>query len=78
MIHLPVIHASSLVYFNLLGEGYGPGWPLNGPQGFPQDYEPNLLRCYIAWALITVAMYFACRWFAQVKRDHDHWVLKYL
>lgn len=78
VIHLPVIHASSLVYFNLLGEGYGPGWPLNGPQGFPQDYEPNLLRCYIAWALITVAMYFACRWFAQVKRDHDHWVLKYL
>ena len=79
VLHLPVIHASSLVYFKLVdGNWYRPGWPMQGPQGFPETYEPSLLRCYVAWAIITIAMYFACRWFAQIKRDHDHWVLKYL
>ncbi|MBT8062397.1 MAG: DUF1624 domain-containing protein [Xanthomonadales bacterium] len=78
VLHVPLIHASSLLYLNMTTGGFRPGWFQMGAQGFPDGYEPSLLRCYIAWAIITVVMYFACRWFAQVKRDHDHWVLKYL
>ncbi|MDX1460710.1 MAG: heparan-alpha-glucosaminide N-acetyltransferase domain-containing protein [Xanthomonadales bacterium] len=78
VLHLPLIHASSIAYFWLTGVGLHQGWQLGPPNGWPPAYEPSLLRCYIAWTAITVVMYFLCRWFAGVKQRHDHWVLKYL
>ena len=51
---------------------------MNGPQGWPAGYVPDLMRGYIAWIIITVGLYYVCRWFAGVKQRHDNWILKYL
>ncbi|MFT5138503.1 MAG: putative membrane protein [Lysobacterales bacterium] len=78
VIHVAFLHAVAMVYFGLTIGSYGANWQMQGPGAHPAAYEPSLLRGYIAWVLISIVMYYACRWFAGVKQRHDHWVLKYL
>lgn len=75
--HLPLIHVLSLAWFIPLLDAQV-GWQMQGASSFPAGYEPSMLRLYAAWVIVTVLMYFACRWFAGVKQRHNHWILKYL
>jgi hypothetical protein len=32
---------------------------------------------YVAWAIVVVAMYFPCRWYADLKARRSDWWLRY-
>ena len=47
--------------------------------GPPPDFGAGLAGAYAAWALIVLALYPLCRWFARIKRRRrDLWWLSYL
>ncbi|TDF35402.1 DUF1624 domain-containing protein [Alteromonadaceae bacterium M269] len=77
VLHIPVIHVLSIAYFKPTINA-SVGWQMQTFNGFPEGYEPSMLRLYIAWIVTLVLMYFACRWFAKYKQTHDQWWLKYL
>lgn len=77
LLHLPLIHGLSSLYswqrygvvdWQLFGRGTNP----------PPGYEPSLLLVYGVWAGVVWGLYFACRWYAELKRRRDDWWLKYL
>ena len=76
VIHIPLIHAMSIVVGLML---YGPAifkWgPANPP---PADAGLGLPGVYAFWLLTIVILYFPCRWFARVKATRREWWLKYL
>ena len=81
LLHIPLIHALALVVSKVrLGE-VSPWLFANHPMGnpeAPEGYLWSLPLLYAVWALVIVVLYFACRWFAQLKaRRADRW-LSYL
>jgi uncharacterized membrane protein len=52
---------------------------MGGPRAlFPPDYGYDLWMTYLAWMLIVVSLYPACRWFAGMKARRRNWWLSYL
>jgi hypothetical protein len=52
---------------------------MGGPRKlYPADFGFELWGAYLMWALIVVAMYPLCRWFADVKARRRDWWLSYL
>jgi len=81
VLHIPLIHALALVVSKVrLGE-VSPWLFANHPMGNPEapdGYRWSLALLYAVWAVAIVFLYFACRWFAQLKaRRADRW-LSYL
>ncbi len=76
LIHVPLINLAAHAWTAL---AYGKAVNFfNGPRGWPESYEPNLLRAYIAWIVLVAMLYFPCRWYAAVKaRSNNKW-LSYL
>ncbi len=58
--------------------GYGNTVLTNLPRFFPPDWGVGLPWVYVAWVLVVVTLYPACRWFADVKRRRRDWWLSYL
>lgn len=77
VLHMPIIHGLAVVFFSYTINA-PIGWQMQGPAGLPESYEPSMLRLYMAWAVVTAIMYFACRWYAGFKQRHEHWILRYL
>ncbi len=76
LLHLPILHLGTLFGARLVYHTWGGG---GGDGPFPPDYEPSLLRVYVAWLLLVLAMYPLCRRYAEYKRDHaDRRWLAYL
>jgi uncharacterized membrane protein len=75
-VHIPLIHATSILYFELTIDA----WRIDlfNPASWPEGYGPDLLRCYLAWALIVAAMYWPCRLFMNYRKTHKQWWLSYL
>ncbi|WP_324671348.1 DUF1624 domain-containing protein [Hymenobacter sp. GOD-10R] len=44
----------------------------------PAEYHSSLLRAYVAWALLILALYWPCRWYRNFKQQHTYWWLSYL
>jgi hypothetical protein len=44
----------------------------------PDGYTWSLPTLYVVWAMATVLLYVACRWFAALKARRSEWWLKYL
>jgi len=75
VIHVPLIHVTARLYY-----GWGNGdWWYNSPDTWPADYEPNLWLTYLVWVSLVWALYFPCRWYADLKqRRKDLKVLSYV
>jgi len=50
----------------------------SAPETIPDWYGLSLPGVYAAWAVVVLAMYPLCRWFARMKRERDDWWLSYL
>jgi uncharacterized membrane protein len=47
------------------------------PGSIPSWYGVSLPGVYLAWAIVVVAMYFPCRWYAGLKARRSDWWLRY-
>ena len=81
MLHIPLIHALALVVSKArLGE-VSPWLFTNHPMGnppAPEGYTWSLGLLYAVWAAAIVILYFACRWFADLKARRTDWWLRYV
>jgi hypothetical protein len=48
------------------------------PATFPPGWGLSLPWTYITWLAVVIAIYPACRWFADIKRRRRDWWLGYL
>jgi len=81
VLHIPLIHALAL-FVSKVKLGYVSPWlfanhPMGNPEP-PEGYTWSLGLLYLVWAIAIVVLYFACRWFADLKARRTDWWLKYL
>jgi len=48
------------------------------PEQFPAQFGYDLGMVYLVWAILLLALYPACRWFAAIKAKRHDWWLSYL
>jgi hypothetical protein len=81
MLHIPLIHALALIV-SFITSGEVSSWLFaNHPMGNPpppDGYPWGLGTLYLVWAAAIVILYYACRWFADLKSRRTEWWLKYL
>ena len=74
------VKSASKVTMYSLGRGLGKRgdvWALNG--GLPEGLGFSLSTVYVAWAILLVALYPICAWYARFKLRHRDWTwLSYL
>ena len=78
IVHIPLIHMTACLL----------ALPQYGLQAFtlpyilssrmPADYGYELPMIYDIWLIMVVVLYPICNWFAEYKRKHRWWWLKYL
>lgn len=75
--HIFLIHLLAIAYSQVV---YGDASWLIGqfPPRKPAGYGLPLAGVYSVWALVVVALYPLCRWFAAVKRRRREWWWSYL
>ena len=81
MLHIPLIHALALVVSKIRLGVVSPWLFTNHPMGNPeppQGYVWSLPLLYAVWGIAIVLLYFACRWFAEVKARRNDWWLRYV
>ena len=81
VLHIPLIHAMALLVSALRTGAVDP-WlftnhPMMNPEP-PDGYTWSLGLLYLVWAVVIVALYFVCRWFAGVKARRTSRWLRYL
>ena len=76
VLHLALAHLAAGL--TAMAMGYGNGVLNNFFLNFPEAWGVSLPAAYLAWALVIVTLYPACRWFADVKRRRGEWWLSYL
>jgi uncharacterized membrane protein len=83
LLHLPLIHGLAVVISYVR---YGSAaWLFRDPFGLrrppnaaPADYGFGLPGVYLIWIAVVIALYPACRWYAEYKRTHTAAWLSYL
>ena len=81
VLHIPLIHAWALVVSKIRLGVVSPWLFANHPMGNPEPpdgYTWSLPLLYLVWGITIVILYFACRWFAQLKSRRSDWYLKYV
>jgi uncharacterized membrane protein len=76
VLHLYLIHAAALAVGILAG--FPPGEFIGGWLTRPADWGYALPVVYLVWAGVVLALYPACRWFAEVKARRAHTWLSYV
>jgi uncharacterized membrane protein len=81
VLHIPLIHALALIV-SKIRLGYVSPWlftnhPMGNPEP-PDGYTWTLPLLYLVWALTIALLYFASRWFANVKATRRASLLKYI
>ncbi len=81
VLHIPLIHLVAL-FVSLIRLGQISPWlfanhPVMVPPP-PDGYTWSLPLLYFIWALVTVALYFPCRWYADLKARSDNPWLRYM
>ncbi len=81
ILHFYLIHFSSLCAYMITT---GTSWSeldfhfSKGFGGIPPGAGYALGWVYVAWILIVVALYPACKWYYNYKSTHKHWWLSYV
>jgi uncharacterized membrane protein len=81
VLHIPLIHALALIVSAIRQGSVDPWLFTNHPMGNPpppDGYPWSLGLLYLVWAVAVVTLYFACRWYADLKARRNDWWLKYL
>jgi len=82
IVHLPLIHLLAVVA--CAAQYRAVHWMFESPrlEQFPVTFPPgwgfSLPAVYAVWALVVIAMYPLCRWFAGLKQRQDALWLRYL
>jgi uncharacterized membrane protein len=76
VLHLALAHFAAGML--ALAMGYGTTVLTNLPRFFPPEWGVSLPMVYVAWILVVLTLYPACRWFGEVKRRRRDWWLSYL
>ena len=77
LAHLVLIHALALAFASAMS--FDTGWLIGQfPFGKPAGWGLNLAGIYVVWAIVIVALYPACRWFAALKARRREWWWSYL
>ncbi len=81
--HVALIHLVAVAFGFLRYGGHSfllmPAPSMGGPrQMFPSGYGYSLWVVYAVWLGVIVALYPACRWFADLKQRRRSWWLSYL
>ena len=79
ILHLYVIHLSAVLVSCVTRQPTL--WLLNG--GFflhdiPDGYGFNLEIVFIMWVLVVAALFYPCKWYANLKQSHPDSLLRYL
>jgi uncharacterized membrane protein len=77
LLHLLLIHGAARLW-SALAFGQSFNFSFASPSDWPAGYRPDLLRVYLVWGLVLVALYFPCRWYGRYKKKHAHWWLSYV
>ena len=81
VLHIPLIHAMALAVSKIRMGFVSPWLFTNHPMGNPEPpagYVWSLPLLYLVWAIAIVLLYFACRWFAELKARRNDWWLSYV
>ena len=85
VVHFYAAHAAAAVLaLARYGTGaltfvFQPVPSMGGPrEQFPAQFGYDLWMAYLVWAIILLALYPACRWFAAIKAKRHDWWLSYL
>ncbi|MBZ5524018.1 MAG: heparan-alpha-glucosaminide N-acetyltransferase domain-containing protein [Acidobacteriia bacterium] len=82
VLHIPLIHLAAIVVSAVRSGSVAPWLFLNHPVMIPpapEGYVWGLGLLYLVWAIVVIALYFPCRWFAGLKqRRKDVRFLSYL
>lgn len=70
VLHIPLIHVAAIIVSQIRMGTVVPWLFANHPMGSPRapaGYAWSLGLLYLVWLLVVVILYFACRWYADVK-----------
>lgn len=77
VLHFPLIYGAAIAWSHWRYDTAF--WWFRGEQAFPPGYTLDLGLVYAVWIAVVVALYPACRWYADLKRRRkDLWWLSYL
>lgn len=76
VLHLYLIH--TLAYAFAMWQGGDGSFLSLDVESFPKWYGTSLPGVYLAWAIVVLALYVPCRWFADLKSRRRDWWLGYM
>ena len=79
LLHLPVIHLIALLAWKIRDGQMQPEWFASAPYvSVPPEQRWSLALLYLVFAVSILALYFPCRWFAEVKKRSHSALLRYV
>ena len=77
LMHIYVAHAVAVILALIQGGELRRILVVTNPASIPAWYGVSLPGVYVAWAIVVAAMYFPCRWYADIKARNHAWWLRY-
>jgi hypothetical protein len=80
-LHITLIHVLTLIVSAVRTGSISPWLFADHPMGAPpppEGYAWSLPLLYVVWAVAVVMLYFASRWFADLKARRTDWWLRYV
>jgi uncharacterized membrane protein len=81
VLHIPLIHLLAIGVSLVRTGSVAPWLFTNHPMGNPpppDGYTWSLPLLYLVWAIAVMILYFACRWYADLKARRRDWWMAYL
>jgi len=79
LLHIPVIHAVSLLVWFIRDGSAHPAWFATAPYvQVPPGAQWSLALLYLVFFVCVLILYFPCRWYAQLKQRSDSPWLRYI